>query len=292
MKAFPIPVVSFGPDAPADDQALDYLPLPKDMDTYHPPVLPEPEVLLIHTGAKAVLHATLAALQDIVRDGASPHSSRVVRLQDLSPGEHQIVHQVLGEGEASARIAADASGVEVAIQESLFAGVWRVVTTRDGVALDDRIEVGAVPQVLREVARSDVLASPPQWTGALPPGVQNAPLLVDEVRDHSRRWQPGQVPQVVNLSLLPVSPADIAYLDHLLGTGRITMLSRGYGNCRITNTRLANCWRVVYYNSTDAVILNAVEVVDMPDVALAAPEDLQDSRDRLADVLNWLTDAS
>lgn len=292
MKAFPIPVVSFGPDAPADDEALDYLPLPKDMDTYHPPVLPEPEALQAHAGAKAVLHAALAALEAIVQEVGAPHSTRVVSLNDLSPEDRQVINQVLGEGEASARIAPDATGIEVAIQESLFAGVWRVVTTQGGVGLDDRIEVGAVPQVLREVARADILPSPPHWTGALPPGVQNAPLLVDEVRDHSRRWQPGQVPQVINLSLLPVTPEDIAYLDHLLGTGRITVLSRGYGNCRITNTRLSNCWRVIYYNGMDTVILNSVEVVDVPEVALAAPEDLQDSRDRLADVLNWLEDAA
>jgi hydrogenase-1 operon protein HyaF len=42
---------------------------------------------------------------------------------------------------------------------------------------------------------------------------------------------------------------------------------------------------VVYYNSQDAVILNSVEVTDMPEVACAAPEDLQDSAERLVEVL-------
>ena len=90
---------------------------------------------------------------------------------------------------------------------------------------------------------------------------------------------------MVNLTLLPVTPEDIAYLDHQLGTGRVLLLTRGYGNCPITNTRHPHCWRVVYYNSMDAVILNTVEVVDMPEVAMAAPEDLRDSHTRLADVL-------
>ena len=94
--------------------------------------------------------------------------------------------------------------------------------------------------------------------------------------------------QVVNLSLLPVTPEDIAYLDHLLGTGRITVLSRGYGNCRITNCAVANTWRLVYYNSQDKVILNTVEVSGVPEVACAAPEDLHDSLDRLAEVLAWV----
>jgi hydrogenase-1 operon protein HyaF len=128
--------------------------------------------------------------------------------------------------------------------------------------------------------------------GALPPNVQNAPLLIEEVRDQSRRWRVGQLPHVINLTLLPVSPEDIAFLDHHLGTGRVLVLSRGYGNCRISNTRLPHCWRVVYYNSMDKVILNTVEVVDMPEVAMAAPEDLQDSHDRLCEVMAWLEDAA
>jgi len=85
---------------------------------------------------------------------------------------------------------------------------------------------------------------------------------------------------------------DIAFLDHHLGTGDLTVLSRGYGNCRITSTRLAHVWRVVYYNSADAVILNSVEVTALPDVALAAPEDLRDSHERLADILAMLHEST
>ena len=84
---------------------------------------------------------------------------------------------------------------------------------------------------------------------------------------------------------------DISFLDHQLGTGRLLILSRGYGNCRITNTRMPQCWRVVYYNSQDTVILNTVEVIDMPEVACAAQEDLDDSHERLSEVLQWVEGA-
>ena len=96
---------------------------------------------------------------------------------------------------------------------------------------------------------------------------------------------------MVNLSLLPLSPQDIGFLDHQLGTGRVLMLSRGYGNCRITNCRVPHTWRVVYYNSQDAVILNTVEVVGVPEVACAAPEDLADSLERLREVVQWVEQA-
>ena len=42
MKEFPIPLVALGPGTHTEDESLDYLSLPKDMDTYRPPVLPEP----------------------------------------------------------------------------------------------------------------------------------------------------------------------------------------------------------------------------------------------------------
>ena len=145
-----------------------------------------------------------------------------------------------------------------------------------------------MPALLRVVAEEDAEREYRPWLGPLPPNVQNAPLLVDEVRDQVARWQPGNTSHVVNLTLLPVTPEDIGFLDHQLGTGRVLLLSRGYGNCRISNTRLPHCWRVVYYNSMDKVILNTVEVVDMPEVAMAAPEDLRDSHERLQDVLGYL----
>jgi hydrogenase-1 operon protein HyaF len=157
--------------------------------------------------------------------------------------------------------------------------------------LADAIELGAVPQALRDAAVADAVDAMPRWHGALPPQVQNAPALQAEIQDHWRRWQPGQPPQVVNLTLLPMTPEDIGFLDHHLGTGRVLILSRGYGNCRITNTERPNCWRIVYYNSQDAVILNTVEVGGLPEVAQAAPEDLADSQARLAEVLAWVAGA-
>ncbi len=38
-------------------------------------------------------------------------------------------------------------------------------------------------------------------------------------------------------------------------------------------------------------ILSTIEIVDLPEVALAAPEDLEDSRERLAELIAWLADA-
>ena len=70
-----------------------------------------------------------------------------------------------------------------------------------------------------------------------------------------------------------------------MGTGPVTILSRGYGNCRITSTATAHLWRVKFFNSRDALILDTIEVVDVPAVALASQEDVEDSARRLDEIL-------
>ena len=290
MKDFPIPVVSsfVGPGSQVEDEALEYMPMPQGMETFHAPPLPEPEEFAGREAAHRALREALAQL-DRVRHGAG---NLGVDLGGLSPADLKLVNQVLGEGEVSAIVRDEGDGrYELRVQESVFAGVWRVVCTVGGAVTSDTIELGAIPLALEVAAREDVSPAVPRWQGALPPNVQNAPTLLSEIEDQWKTWRPGQPAHVVNLTLLPMSVEDIGFLDHHLGTGRVLILSRGYGNCRITNTRMPNCWRVVYYNSQDAVILNTVEVCGLPDVAQAAQEDLDDSHERLAEVLAWVEGA-
>ena len=281
---FPIPVVAaVGPGSQPEDETLDYIRMPSGMETYRPPSLPEPEEIGGHQGALRVLRQTLHALSL----AAQGQKVEPIVLDDLGDVDRRLLNQVLGEGEVSAQVLPEAGMASVQAQESVFAGVWRVLETlADGRRLD-RIEVGDVPAALRRAAQEDGAGAEPTLPPA-PPGVLNAHAVLSELRDHRATWREGELPQVVNLTLLPMTPEDIAYMDHGLGTGRVLVLSRGYGNCRITDTRVPNTWRIVYYNSQDAVILNTVEVCAMPEVACAALEDLNDSRDRLADVLAWV----
>lgn len=290
QRPFPIPVVAFGPGSQDEDDGLDYPVLPSGMDTYRPPPLPEPEAIGAHAGVLRVLHEVLAAVQAWRRgEPVAP-----VALDGLDADALKLLHPLLGEGEVSAQVLAepgrrDPGGAfaRVAVQESVFAGVWRVVEIGDDGRARDRLEVGRLPGVLTRAAAEDAASARPARS-ALPPQVVNVPQILDELADRRAAWREGDLPHVVNLTLLPLSPADIGLIDHHLGTGRVLVLSRGYGNCRITNTLAARTWRVVYYNSQDAVILNAIEVTDVPDVACAATEDLADTEQRLAEVLQWM----
>ncbi len=288
MKDFPIPVRTIGPGSQVEDDTLEYMPMPQGMDTFRAPALPEPEQMAARRRAHETLRDTLTELEAVCQGGAN----RVIDLAGLPEQDLALVNQVLGEGEVSAVVQASGDGLhEVRVQEAVFAGIWRVVTTSGGLVVSDTIELGHVPEVLKQAARADVAAEMPRWQGALPPNVQNAPALLAEIEDQWRAWRPGQAAQVVNLTLLPMSVEDIGFLDHHLGTGRVLILSRGYGNCRITNTCRPNTWRVVYYNSQDVVILNTVEVSELPEVAQAAIEDLEDSHERLKEVLAWVEQA-
>ena len=102
----------------------------------------------------------------------------------------------------------------------------------DGV---DRVEVAPVPGL--SMTRAFVPHAPgDRGAGAAGPGVVNAPPLLAELLDKSASYAPGMEPHVINLTLLPHTEEDLIWLDEALGEGAVTILSRGYGNCRITAT--------------------------------------------------------
>jgi hydrogenase-1 operon protein HyaF len=287
-RPFPIPVVAaLGPGSQIgeDEEGPVTIDMPKDMHTYRPPVLPEPEELAAHAGALAVLRAALAAL----RACAAGQAVQPIALGGLGAADRAIVNQLLGEGEVAAQVAADAAGNGgIQAQESVFAGVWRVLHLQGGQVVRDTLEVGAVPQGLVAAAQADGAGWQAPDVYALPADVMNAPSILSELRDHQARWQPGATSHVVNLTLLPLTDGDSLWLQGCLGSGRVVILSRGYGNCRIVNTTLPRTWRVTYFNSQDLIILDTLEVGAVPEVACAAVQDLEDSAERLAEVLDWV----
>ena len=287
-RPFPVPVVAaLSPAGLVEEDTLDYLTMPQGMAMYQPPILPKADEVAARKGALRVLDEVLATLRRIHASVAAQRETACITLSDLDHADLTLVNQVLGEGEVSAQVLSDAGVPLLEVQESVFAGVWRVRSTRSQGGLLDYIEVGAVPEALRLAAEIDG-ARGVAVPLTVPAQIMNVPGVLAELEEQRRIWRAGERAHVVNLTLLPLTHQDIAFLDYRLGTGRVLILSRGYGNCRITNCYLPNTWRVVYYNSMDTVILNAVEVTDMPDVACAAPEDLRDSLERLQEVIVWV----
>jgi hydrogenase-1 operon protein HyaF len=282
MKAFPIPVVSIGPGSQPVDEQLDFVRLPEMLATFHRPPRPRDT-------SPAALAEAHAFLDDLHRAALAHDFGGTALLERdvllLGPAAIALVNETLGEGEVGAII----DEPPVRLQETGFPGIWRLRRFDEhGALAGDVVEVAPVPAVVREAALLGSRCRMPKR--ATVPGLMNAPSLLTELVAASARGDDAPT-HVVNLTLLPVSPEDIAWLVGALEVGPVTLLSRGYGNCRITSTRLRNTWWVQYFNSMNNLILNTIEVTPVPAVALAAPEDYADSVARLGEWLGTLDDA-
>lgn len=276
MLTFPLPVVAYRPvpnigpgSQPLEDEVLQTLDVPSDVHTFRPPVTDldaSPEVV---AAALDFLRELLAALR------ATPYGeARPVRFSLLSypPAVRAEINELLGEGEVSVL-----GGDDLRAQETAFTGLWRI--RGEGGEGIDAVEASAFPSDLLQRALSRRM---PVLEPVLPPPqLMNAPAIHHEIVALSKQWTPGREALVINLSLLPVTPDDLAWLDDRLGRCGFSILSRGFGNCRITATALPYVWWVQYFNGMEKLILNSLEVVDIPAVALAAAEDYTATIERL-----------
>lgn len=272
VSPFTLPPTGFGPGSQPDpDGELQYMTMPSGMRTYSPHI-PDAEDAAALVEAVAML-AEMAAACEMVAQGAAPVE---FDLSTLSPAARKVMADALGQGEVSMKIRGLPA---VMVQESVFAGVWMLLA-----AGLDKVEVAPVPTLA--LARAHIPHRPAIGTLAKRiPGLANSPAILSELMDKSRTRRTGDIAHIVNLSLLPHTPEDLTWLDEALGEGAVTVLSRGYGNCRITATGQAQVWKVQFYNSMDTLILDTFEVTEMPEVALAAAEDLADSALRIRDVI-------
>jgi len=279
MKKLGIPVVVEPGSQPMDEDGveLDYMSMPKEVWTYAMPTVPEPEEVEGLDAGVGILETILEKLS-AWQPGDGP---AVIPLDGLDDDDRAIVDQVLGDGEVSVIYE---GAVRAVSQESVLAGVWRVqYLDADDRVERDVIEVAEIPSLVSEAVFGDARSEIEFDADNIPAGVGNAAPILTELADKLSAGS--EEPHVVNLTLLPCTDEDIAFLMTTLGGGPTVILSRGYGNCRITSTAVRNIWWVQYFNSQDTLILNSIEVSRVPAVACAAAEDIADSKARLEEIL-------
>ncbi|SCB30971.1 hydrogenase-1 operon protein HyaF [Bradyrhizobium shewense] len=201
-------------------------------------------------------------------------------LANLSDPERKLIGEVLGEGEVAGVVALP-DGSLAQIRESVLAGIWRVRI--GGEPAHEYLEVGAIPQIVRRAATD--LTSADLAIGAAPDGAMNVQPVLAEIRERARVWRFGMRAHVINLTSLPMSVIDLTFLQQSMGNGPVQLIFRGYGTCRVQATRIRNVWSVQFFNSTDNIILDTLEVGSVPIVALAADEDFQDSAERMQEII-------
>jgi hydrogenase-1 operon protein HyaF len=241
-----------------------YLPLPGSVAQYVPPILP---------GDAALRAAGEIWLERIEQALAAyqPGANQTIDLRAASPAALRFLAEALGAGEVSALALGQP---ELQVEESVFAGLWRV--RGEGV---DYLEVGDVPHVLRQRAAAPLLALPDPET--IPDDVINAPHVLAEILARSAHFLATGERHNFNLDLVPLTDADLGWLVRTLGEGDVIIISAGYGACRIRSTRLAATWWVQFSNAANQLILNTLDIAEIPAVACAAPEDIADSAKRV-----------
>lgn len=278
IGSIPVRVIGPGSQPGEDDgQVLSYIDMPSDMWSYRPPPLPEPDAVADLAAARE----TMRWLQQALARHAAAAAPQLADLTALDDENRALVNQILGEGE----VAITVNGVVRArTQEAVLAGVWRTLYV-DGAdrITADILEVADAPHVVRLPPDNprQITVRPEDHAA----GVVNAVPILVELQSHCESYRRTHAPHVINLTLLPLSDADLLFLDERLGRGPVDTLSRAYGKCQVSSTCVPNVWWVRFYNSMGTLILNTLEVIDVPAVICAAPEDLSDSALRLDGLL-------
>ncbi len=278
MSINEIPVRVVGPGSqPEEEQKLSYIDMPGAMEQYSPPYIANLDAVRRLDGARAAMQWLRQALADY-RCGTEP---LIANLSALDEESRELVNQILGEGEVSITFT---DGATARTQESVLAGVWRTLYfDRDGRVGCDLLEVADAPLSVRAARgqSSPVDVSEPDPSLEVP----NALPILIELESASASYAGTGKRHSINLSLLPLSEGEVAFLDERLGRGPVDVLSRAYGKCQVISTRTPNIWWVRYFNAMGTLILNSLEVAAIPQVVCAAPEDLRDSAERLDEIL-------
>nr|ABC17833.1 HupH [Bradyrhizobium sp. UPM1029] len=224
--------------------------------------------------------ALLSRIADAIADQKANAPTKLFRLANLNDLESKLVADVLGEGEVAGAIALP-DGSQAQIQESVLAGIWRLRLETD--ATSEYLEIGAVPEIVKRAAAD--LTSADFEIGQVPEGAMNVLPVLAEIRERAQAWRPGIRSQIINFTLLPMSPVDMSFLQDTIRNGPIQLVSRGYGTCRVLSTGIRNVWSVQFVNAMDTIILDTLEVGGVPTVALAADEDFENSAERLQEII-------
>ncbi|HEY9079396.1 hydrogenase expression/formation protein [Magnetovibrio sp.] len=221
----------------------------------------------------------LREIAGIMASQASDGASVSFSLNEFDEKSRELIGEVLGRGEVSGHMS---EPQPLNIQESIFPGLWRV----KNLSRSDEPEVviiADVPLVLRLPASETVDANMVIPEDAK--DTMNALPVLAEIRDRALSYQSNRENHIINFTLLPMSQQDMDVLRDTLGAGHIDLVSTGYGACRVCSTRWPHVWSVQYFNSMDKIILDTLEIGDIPAVVRASKEDFHDSAERILEII-------
>jgi hydrogenase-1 operon protein HyaF len=112
-------------------------------------------------------------------------------------------------------------------------------------------------------------------TPAAPDGLTgNAPPLLRELVDQVKRLLDTGETSAIDLSALPLTPADLDWLHEKLGEGEIAVTLQASGESTLNETACSGVWWVTHHNEQGAVTSQFLEVAFVPELVKAHPLDV------------------
>ncbi len=112
----------------------------------------------------------------------------------------------------------------------------------------------------------------------------NAPPLLHELHAMLRRLLDTGEPAAIDLSALPLTPADLDWLRDRLGGGEISVTLQANGESTLEETACSGIWWITHRNPQGAVVAQLLEVAFVPELLKTQPEDVEIGLDYLESV--------
>jgi hydrogenase-1 operon protein HyaF len=122
-----------------------------------------------------------------------------------------------------------------------------------------------------------VINAPPAEPGL----TGNAPPLLREIAELLRCLLETGETAAIDLSALPLTPADLDWLRDKLGEGEIAVTLQASGESTLNETACPGVWWVTHHNEQGAVTSQFIEVSFVPELVKAHPQDVEIGRENL-----------
>jgi hydrogenase-1 operon protein HyaF len=106
------------------------------------------------------------------------------------------------------------------------------------------------------------------------------PLLRELLEAAGRLLETGET-SAIDLSALPLTPADLDWLREKLGVGEISVTLQANGESTLNETACPGVWWVTHHNEQGAVTSQFLEVAFVPELVKADPHDVEIGREYL-----------
>lgn len=103
----------------------------------------------------------------------------------------------------------------------------------------------------------------------------NAPPLLRELLNGVRRLLSDAEPSSIDLTALPLTPADLDWLRDKLGQGEVHITLDANGESTLDETACPGVWWVTHRNEQGAVIAQFLEVAFVPELVRAQAGDVE-----------------